>query len=161
MKKHPRLSVILPMILIVLTLIFIWSNSLKDASESTGQSQTAAALFRQLFDVERQPFRFLYETLRKVAHFTEFALLGAETALLLLWNGKRRVRFCAVGILFCAVCAAVDECIQYFVPGRACMILDVGIDTAGSATALILLFFLAFCLARIAALVKRKRKSAT
>lgn len=161
MKKHLRLSVILPILLIVLTLVFIWSNSLKDASESTGQSQTAAALFRRLFDVERQPFRFLYENLRKVAHFAEFALLGAETALLLLWNGKRRFRFLVVGILFCAVCAAVDECIQYFVPGRACMILDVGIDTAGSATALIFLFLFAFLIVRGSSVFKRKSKKAT
>lgn len=150
MRRRTRLRLVLPLLLIAVTLIFIWSNSLKDATASGEQSDAAASLFCRIFDVERQPFRFLYENLRKVAHFTEFALLGAEVALLFLWNRKREVRFCLLGIAFCAVCAAIDECIQYFVPGRAALLLDVGIDTAGSACALIFLFLLAFLIARIA-----------
>ena len=148
MRKAVRPSVIIPILLILLTVLFIWSNSLKDASESTAQSRGFSAWFASVFDVERQPFRFIYENLRKVAHFSEFALLGAESALLLLWNGKRGVRCFIAGLSFCAVIAAIDECIQYFVPGRACAILDVGIDTAGSLAALSLLFLAEFFIAR-------------
>ncbi|MBQ8175164.1 MAG: VanZ family protein [Clostridia bacterium] len=144
MKIKPRLRVILPLILILLTLVFIWSNSAKDASESRSQSESVASWFKELFDVERQPFRFLYENHRKVAHFLEFALLGSEVSLLLLWNVKRRAGCCMLGIAFCALCATVDECIQLFVPGRACAFSDVCIDTAGSACALIFLFLLVF-----------------
>ena len=157
MKKSLRLRVVLPFLLILITLAFIWSNSLKDASASSAQSGRVASLFASLFDIERQPFRFLYENLRKVAHFTEFALLGAETALMFLLNGKSTVRFCTLGILFCAFSAATDECIQYFVPGRACTLLDVGIDTAGSATALIGLFLFVACFKRF---LEKKRREA-
>lgn len=154
MRSKRCFQVVLPLLLIAVTLFFIWSNSLKDATASGEQSDAAASLFCRIFDVERQPFRFLYENLRKVAHFTEFALLGAEVALLLLWNRKREARFCLLGIAFCAVCAAIDECIQFFVPGRACLLLDVGIDTAGSALALIFLF----CSFFFVTLIVKKRK---
>ena len=139
---HPR--VMLPLLLILVTLLFIWSNSLKDATDSSAQSGTVALWFARTFDIGRQPFRFIYENLRKVAHFLEFALLGAEVGLLLLLNGKSRARFLLLGVSFCAVCAAIDECIQYFVPGRACTVTDVFIDTAGSAAALLFLFAVAW-----------------
>ena len=69
--------------------------------------------------------------LRKGAHFTEYAVLGA-----LLCNALRTYALSAklrwllpVGIG--ALYAVTDEIHQYFVPERACRLLDMGIDTAG------------------------------
>lgn len=69
---------------------------------------------------------------RKGAHFTEYAVLGA-----LLCNALRTYALSAklrwllpVGIS--ALYAVTDEIHQHFVPERACRLLDMGIDTAGA-----------------------------
>lgn len=89
---------------------------------------------------------------RKGAHFTEFAVLGA-----LLSNALRTYTLSAklrwllpVGIG--ALYAVTDEIHQYFVPERACRFLDVCIDTSGVlfGTAVFLL---------IAFLIKKHKKS--
>lgn len=89
---------------------------------------------------------------RKGAHFTEYAVLGA-----LLCNALRtyglstKLRWwlpVGIGALY----AVTDEIHQYFVPQRACRVLDMGIDTAGVlfGTALFLL---------IASLMKKHKKA--
>ena len=52
-----RLRLYLPLLLIVITLLFIWSNSMMDANASTGQSDLAGRWFRELFDVEGIVYR--------------------------------------------------------------------------------------------------------
>lgn len=68
---------------------------------------------------------------RKGAHFTEYAVLGA-----LLCNALRSYALSAklrwlLPVAIGALYAVTDEIHQYFVPERACRLLDMGIDTAG------------------------------
>ena len=67
--------------------------------------------------------------LRKLAHVTEYAILGA----LLLRAIGRPVPAFAVGVLY----AASDEMHQHFVSGRHASPLDVAIDAAGIAIGLL------------------------
>ena len=75
--------------------------------------------------------------LRKLAHFTEFAVLG----ILLAWRagmlGKKRRYALAAGFL----AACLDETIQMFVPDRGPGLRDVAIDTCGVLTGIWLLYF--------------------
>lgn len=68
---------------------------------------------------------------RKAAHMTEYAILGALLMNCLRVFGmqwRRAGRYAlAMGILY----AASDEFHQYFVPGRACQVRDVVIDGIG------------------------------
>ena len=68
---------------------------------------------------------------RKVGHFSEFAVLGSELILLYIFSRKygfsRLFNVFGIG-LTTAVC---DESIQLFVPGRSGQIKDVGIDMLG------------------------------
>jgi VanZ family protein len=66
--------------------------------------------------------------LRKLAHMTEYAILGA---LLLRAIGRPLPAF-AIGVLY----AASDEVHQHFVSGRHASPLDVAIDAAGIAVGL-------------------------
>jgi VanZ family protein len=68
--------------------------------------------------------------LRKLAHATEYAILGA---LLLRAVGRPSLAF-ALGVLY----AISDELHQTLVPGRAGRPLDVAIDAAGVALGVIL-----------------------
>ena len=66
--------------------------------------------------------------IRKGAHFTEFAVLAALIANALRPVGKK---WC-LPVILSGLYAVSDELHQAFVPGRACRLLDVGIDTAGA-----------------------------
>ena len=60
--------------------------------------------------------------LRKAAHFTEFAVLGA-----LLVRAVRELPAFVAGVAY----AVADELHQMLVPGRAGTLLDVAIDATG------------------------------
>lgn len=122
MKPNRFWRVALP-IAIALWTAFVWSRSLMSAEESAADSSRVAALIMRLFGLETQP-DWLTFAIRKTAHFAEFAILG------LLWGGCSRThgrRLWTCGL----VVGAIDECLQFLSPGRAPMLMDVGIDTAG------------------------------
>lgn len=70
--------------------------------------------------------------IRKTAHFTEYAVLGILCALTLTQVNISLKYVGIVGGIICALYAVSDEVHQYFVPGRACRLGDVCIDTAGA-----------------------------
>ena len=72
--------------------------------------------------------------LRKTAHFTEFAVLGA----LLYRAFGREVPALAAGIAY----AATDEVHQHFVSGRVGSVVDVAIDALGVATGMLVWLWL-------------------
>ena len=135
--KCVRLRFLMPLACILVTVLFIWSNSMRNAAASTEQSNFFGEFFKSLFDIEREPFRFIYENRRKVAHFAEFALLGGEICLFLALNFPRRFAFYAFGGLCGVTVAVVDECIQLFSPGRAAALADVALDSAGVLTGML------------------------
>ena len=70
----------------------------------------------------------------KIAHFTEFAILGffAIRALRRFWPRIDLVVACAVTAVLVIVCGAVDEGRQLFVPHRTCSVFDFIFDFAGA-----------------------------
>lgn len=114
-------------ILIGFNLLFIWGNSMLPARLSAALS----GWLRELIfgtglpegDAEVASF-----SLRKLAHFLEFASLGGLITWLLAMLRKNTWYYpLTLGTLACLV----DETIQGFVPGRAPMLLDVGVDVLG------------------------------
>jgi VanZ family protein len=86
--------------------------------------------------------------LRKAAHFTEFTALGMGFAWLFGMLSQRRV-FAMTLPLLCGSCAAaIDETIQIFSPDRGPSIKDVGLDTAGVITGIVLVMILHALIAR-------------
>ena len=81
--------------------------------------------------------------LRKLAHATEYAVLGA---LLLRALGRGLPAF-AAGVLY----AASDELHQHFVPGRRASPIDLGIDTLGVLIGILVLVHLRRTLLRAGA----------
>ncbi|MBI3182286.1 MAG: VanZ family protein [Myxococcales bacterium] len=68
----------------------------------------------------------------KVAHFAEYALLGALVSRATLGYGLERLRAVAVALGVCAAYAISDELHQAFVPGRATEVLDLVADVLGA-----------------------------
>ena len=82
---------VLLLILIVLTLLFIWGNSLLSREQSSDESAWVMHLVTPLLEAFVGKGNVTEHLVRKLAHFTEFAMLGFE---LLLWfagaHDKRR-----------------------------------------------------------------------
>ena len=94
--------------------------------------------------------------IRKAAHMTEYAVLTMLAYQAAGTYGCRKplVRGAsALALAFCYACT--DEFHQRFVPGRAGMFTDVLIDTFGGCAGL----FALFLLGKIAAQIRRKRKT--
>ncbi len=69
---------------------------------------------------------------RKLAHFTEYFILGLLITLTFKSYGIQNIYLM---ILFCFLYAVSDEVHQLFVVGRYCSFFDVIVDTFGSSTA--------------------------
>ena len=91
---------------------------------------------------------------RKFAHFFEYTALGFLIGCALFLS---RRRFSPVISVICSALYSVsDEIHQYFAPGRACRIFDVGVDTLGALTGTLILTLIILILNSIA--MRRKEK---
>ena len=118
-------------IVLCLIVFFIWDNSLQNGGTSDGFS----LIFAKWIAPIANKLGFygniwaLNRIIRKLAHLTEFTILGG-----VLYVGLRRyieygtvVKTIGVGI----VIASLDEFIQLFSLGRSSQLSDVLIDTVG------------------------------
>lgn len=126
----------------VLWMGVIFLFSAEPSEKSTGTSDSViegilSATVQEYDDLDRAEQKELigsYSLLtRKLAHFTAYLVLGVLLSLTLISFGIKDKRCFITGLLLCALYAVSDEVHQYFVPGRACRLLDVLIDSSGSA----------------------------
>jgi len=122
-------------VLLILNLAFIWGNSMLPGELSGAFSDWVREVLASIFpvgDADSAGGGFL----RKLAHFSEFAMLG----MLLSWlfGMLQKKKIWPFGCGFLAAC--VDETIQRFVPDRGPSVLDVGIDTCGVLVGMLLIY---------------------
>lgn len=136
---------ILWLILTLLQMGFIFFMSSRDAvhssSDSLGITKWLCSIFlsKNMSVADRtQIIESIHGWIRMGAHFTEFAVLGLF--LFLCLRGVRHVISIAwiLGIIY----AISDEIHQYFVPGRACEITDIIIDSVGVICGIIIAFII-------------------
>ena len=119
-------------LLVVLTVAFIWGNSLMPGAVSGAISDWAGAVLSRIFGGEVDTVHG-HGVLRKLAHGTEYLILGVELCLLLRPE-KPWSTLALSGVLT----ALLDETIQLFVPERCGQIKDVWIDLGGFTTGVLL-----------------------
>lgn len=122
-------------------MVVIFLFSAQPAEESAELSGSLVDEFFRLLHI-----RLSEHFVRKAAHFTEYAVLGALTLNAFRVNFERPHTLTALAV--CAVYSMSDEFHQRFVPGRACRLADVLIDTSGAAAGIILLCLFFFLLQR-------------
>ncbi len=153
-------------LLCVALIIFIFSNSLDSAEESTEKSD---AVYETVNNVAKElgvQKEITKSFIRQSAHFLEFTALGASAALTLIFalapDPRRtlnsRLAFSAIAIPFCALTAFTDEYIQTFSDGRVFDIADILTDTSGSVVGAILTVSL-YLLIRVIFRLKSKKSS--
>lgn len=138
------------LVLLCMTVIFFLSSQDGESSAklSEGAMGPIGRFVTFLFGEEG------HNVFRKFAHFFEYAGLG-----LLVYNAFFRTRkekrlSPYMPYLFCLLYAISDEIHQCFVPGRAGMVFDVGVDALG----VILGMSAFFVLAKIFIFMKLKKK---
>ncbi len=144
-----KLFKIVSIVLLVAWCVIIFMFSAQNAEES---SKTSGTIVVSVIEAIYPKYETLHEeqqkniidiitvVVRKTAHFLEYFILGAISFLTVTAYTKREFKFRALlAIVFCVAYSISDEIHQYFVPGRACRILDVFIDSMGSLTAILLL----------------------
>jgi len=122
--------------LLICNLAFIWGNSLLPAEISQAFSDWVKKLLSALFSGGGSGTGQGSGLLRKIAHFTEFAVLGT----LFGWCFGMLQKPKYLPFLFGTAAACVDETLQMLAPGRAPRLTDVLIDSFGVLTGLILLY---------------------
>ena len=120
--------------LLAVNLVIIWGNSLLPGEISGAISGFVRDLIAMLLPGDGEPGQG-HGLLRKLAHFSEFACLGAVLTRIMTLLDKHCLL--ALGLGFGAAC--VDETIQMFVPDRGPAFTDVLIDTSGVLCGILLL----------------------
>lgn len=123
-------------LLVWMGVIFYFSHQSGDASMqlSDGILDSFKSLFQNFLD-----YHTLSYIVRKIAHFTEYFILG-----LLIYHLVKQYRVISKieiiwMILFCVIYAMSDEFHQVFIGGRSPKVFDVIIDSLGSSLSILIL----------------------
>lgn len=130
-------------ILVICCMVMIFSFSAQTSEESNELSGSLLDRIIRLLAVNasEETIAFLSVFIRKVAHFSIYALLGGLIFLLVREGyGVRGKGEIVIPVVASGVYAVFDEFHQLFVSGRSGQLLDVFIDTLGAVTSTLLLF---------------------
>ena len=159
---------IISLILALLCVIFIFSNSLKDGAESSEQSSSVYELVNDVTDALGFKNHVSHALVRNLAHIAEFALLGVflSLALALLlrvdrsYSPLRTVLKLLPAAIICTGVAIIDEFIQFGSEGRAPQVSDALLDVLGTLIG-ISVFFAAFVIYRAKCAKKHNDETAS
>ena len=143
-------------VLLMMVLIFLFSAQPGDRSDET--SLSVGGVIGQIFisDFEQwtpeEQFAFaerINHPVRKLAHATEYAVLGGLVAAMFGAYGLRGWLRLGVAWGCTALYACTDEFHQLFVPGRSGQLADVLIDSSGALAGVLLCLLVAAIWTRI------------
>lgn len=115
--------------LIFATLIFIFVQSMLPREVSSAESEAVGGIIEEIFPSDTPTGAYVQKNIRKIAHFTEFGVLGVEVALYVAFFAKRKI-FIALSYPAALITAFFDESIQIF-SKRGPLITDVWVDFLG------------------------------
>ena len=156
--------------LLIFQMLFIFIMSPFGHTSSDAQSNLFVDFIAQNFPHVRHDLKnnlislsTLVFLVRKTAHFTEYAILGALFYLNLIQFPKlnSRIKKLLLPILFSFLYAITDEIHQIFVPGRSAQFRDVLIDTLGASFGCLLIHALLTLFTRLKSNSNSNSKSKT
>ena len=143
------------LVLTILVLCFIWGQSLLDPESSERES---SFVFNLLYPFLYRIFGEVNAThhlVRKMAHFTEYAALGACLTLFFGYEQKNMLQSMNIALL----AALFDESIQ-LLSKRGSQIQDVWLDFAGAVTGILLAAALFWIVVQIKNSISKRKESA-
>lgn len=153
-KRITQAVIIVTVIFIILSILatlFIWARSMKTADDSVAETVFVAELLQKIFG-ESFELPSIY-TIRKLAHFSEYLLLGTLLSIVAVVVKKIPVYF--VPPVFSLFVACIDEfVIQRFSYGRGPSSSDVMIDESGALMGMVVVYIIAM----IIGLIRKKKR---
>ena len=153
MSEKRKFFLILLLISVLATVGFIFYNSTLPPTDSQEQSSAVWDIISGIIPPDSELFLFLKIYLRKIAHFTEYGLLGIELALIAFFFAKRKPTAALFSFFSALSVSVADESIQVF-SGRGASVVDVWIDVGG----FVFFFVLSFTVLFLARFIHRIRE---
>lgn len=142
LNNETRIKFFYIAVIVWMIIIFYFShqpvNESSQLSEGISKTIVEKLESNMKIDIDEEKFDYL---IRKLAHFTEYMILGILMYIASSKNNIPRNNKILWCILLCALYAITDEVHQAFVPGRGPRVFDVIIDTAGSITGILMTKF--------------------
>jgi len=141
MQGHPFLRFLSRYAPLILWLSFISFASSNSFSASNTSRYIGPLVFWLFPDTSQETLNTIHFVVRKLAHFSEYALLGllAARAFRTSPNPSIRRYWFWISAALIVIYALLDEYHQSFVPTRTASFVDSLIDISGGLTALIIL----------------------
>lgn len=116
----------------VIWALIVFSNSLRIGIDSKAQSLGLLAMLTRWLPLLKSFDRaVLHALLRKLAHWTEYTILGVLLARAFACKKDCKLALFVAPLVTGFILASIDEAIQLFTPGRSGKFTDVLIDTVG------------------------------
>lgn len=130
-------------ILIVIWMIVIFNFSNQGGTKSSGTSSRVTRVIVNVITKEKeepnkQTMERIEKVVRKGAHYTIYTIGGFLIMNYTYSMEKTKKQKILGSLLFGAFYAGTDELHQYFVPGRSARLFDVGLDTLGVLTGILI-----------------------
>ena len=139
-------------------ILFIFHNSLETGAESSARSQAVMQMVNSfLAKLHLGPLS--EHLIRKLAHFSEFALEGFLLMLCIRVYTRHFVRHMSWPLLGGMTTALMDETIQRFIPNRTSAVTDVWIDMAGVVCGLFVALIILLIVRLLTAFYKIKKEN--
>jgi VanZ family protein len=120
---------------------FLWAALVLIASSDPFSAEHTGSVLKVFFGwMQPEPFDLLHFMIRKLAHLTEYGILGF--LFFRAWRGAHsgwHITWARHAFACCLAVAAIDEFHQGFVPSRTSSPRDVAIDCLGVLIALLIL----------------------
>lgn len=117
----------------IATVVFIFVNSALPPETSSQQSEAVSGIIAEIIPEDTPIGSFIIDNVRKIAHFTEYGLLGIIVSLYITVYKKKRALWGLGSLALSLVVAFSDESIQ-ILSGRGPSVADMWIDIGGFAT---------------------------
>ena len=130
-------------LILIVVLAFIWIHSMMPQNVSAAESGSALDVLTPFLEIFFGKGNVTDHIVRKLAHFTEYAVLGL--VLVPVFKGRKRYFVHAVEHAFFV--AFIDETIQIF-SGRGPAIKDVWIDVGGAFTGAVIITLILFLVSK-------------
>lgn len=134
-------------------LVFIFTNSLQSGENSSLRSIVITRWINEFLGNTGIHYRLTEHIVRKLAHFTEFMILGLFLTLTLRVYTPYIFRHLSWPLFAGLLTAVIDETLQMFGRGRGPSLRDVWIDFSG--------FIIGLCIALFLMRVIRRKKKRT
>jgi len=135
--KKQKVIICLSWLIVGLIAAAVFYLSNQRADESAALSQLFEIRIGRLLHIQISDF-----IVRKFAHATEFFVLACAVFAALYATLEKKKP--AITLLVCFLYSVSDEIHQYFIPGRACRLFDVGVDSAGAALGILICMIFLF-----------------